>query len=62
MASDQATLPSSTLIFNGRPVWHNPAGAGHAFVKLRKDIHEEELIRRMWLRKCLRQVVEIASQ
>lgn len=49
---------ASTLYLNGQPIWHNPAGTGHAFIKLRKDIHEEELIKRMWLRKCMRLLAE----
>lgn len=48
-----AEPPASTLYLDGRPIWHNPAGIGHVGIKLRKDVHEEELIRRMYIRRCL---------
>ena len=33
----------SSEILDGKTIWHNPEGIGHAFIKVRKQLYEEWL-------------------
>jgi hypothetical protein len=47
---------ASTLYLNDEIVWSNPAGLGHAFIKVRKHMHEDIIIDRMEQRHRLRTI------
>ena len=35
------------LLLNGEVIWENPKELGHFGIKLRKQLYEEELVRRL---------------